>query len=249
MVLNRFFYTIRVVAIIIIAGCFVVGCSQEDSYYEAEKNISANEQEMLNIVRKYVTLEKNQYVISLSEKDAVQLGVSDDYYVRALDAIEKTNATIIEGLEREKTDPNFRIVFAGRQKSQEIGINRIRLKTGGESDDTWTSCGSFSFNYNLNSFPFFFTFGIPKKTEKVEFTLTSSSSSASVLLQINKKGNGLGNVSYSQQDNVNVTLIYNAYYPSSPVAEVTPSSNKAATWDIDVTAQSGSGTVNIAYFK
>jgi hypothetical protein len=100
----------------IIAGCFVIGCDQDES----EKDVLTDE-EMLDIVikSKYVTIENDQYVIHLSREKAVYLGISEEFYLRMVDDTENINAIIREGLEREKIDSTFSVVLPGRQTSQE----------------------------------------------------------------------------------------------------------------------------------
>jgi hypothetical protein len=233
-----------VVIAMIVTICFVIGCSISES----DRTVLTDEQEMLKILSKYITLENDQYVLNLSEEGAVLLGISEDFYFRVLNEQENLNAIIREGLEREKTDPNYSIVFPGRQTSQKTDMyHHIRLKTGNENDNgTWTGCGSQSFDYNNSSMPGFLTFGVPQNTQKVKFVLTASTITASVRLQINKKGNGYGNVPSSNADYETITIIYNSY--SEGIREMTPS-KKAATWDIDLTPQYGAGTVNASYYK
>jgi hypothetical protein len=238
----------------------MIGCSQNDAEWSGstdEQKISADEQRMVNIIRKgkYVTVENDQYVMNLFEKDAVRLGISKEFYVRAVHDLETLNAIIREGLEREKIDSTYSIVFPGRQTSQEKVINHpIRLKSGNEDDnETWHSLGSKPFNYNVSTFPGFWTFGVSSNMKKVKFELTISDITASVTLRINKKGNSLGTVPPSQADYQNVTLAFGFLYGENDcIREINDcireiNISRTATWDIDVTPQSGSGTVNASY--
>jgi hypothetical protein len=252
----KFFKHVCVMAMII-ASCFVIGCSQ----YDSEMSVLTNDQKMLEIISEYVIVENNQYVVNLSKEDAVQLSISEFFYTRAVNDLEILNAIIREGLEREKTDSSFSIVFPGRQTSQEMEIDHhiIRLKNGNEGGagsegggNAWKSCGSIQFNYNLSTFPGFFSFSIPKKTKTVKFVLDTSSPMASAQLRINKKGNGLGTVLPQNADYQTISIVYNTYHKFTSntdigIKEITPA-NKAATWDIDVTPESSYATLKASYF-
>jgi hypothetical protein len=227
----------------IITCCFVMGCSLDDS----KMNQLSDEQKMLTVISKYITMENDQYVMNLSEEDAIQLGISEDFYASVADDIVNLNTIIREGLEREKTDPNYSIVFPGRQTSQETEINHhIRLKDGNETGgSSWTSCVSRSFDYNQSTHPTLMSFSIPKKTKKVKFVLTSKDRTAQVQLEINKNGNSYG---YNMSIDQVVTLVFSSYSSDNREKEIVPSS-KAATWDIDITPQVNSGTVTASYLK
>jgi hypothetical protein len=230
----------------------MVGCSQNDVEWSDstdEPKLSVEERKMVDIIRKggYVTMENDQYVINLSEEKAVRLGISKAFYVRTVDELENLNAIIREGLEREKTDSTYSMVFSGRQTSQENVTNYpVRLKSGNEDDnETWHSLGSKSFNYNTSTFPGFWTFGVSSSMKKVKFVLTSPYSSASVSLRINKKGNSLGTVSPSKADYQTIILSRDDYGVNDGVKEIDIS--RTATWDIDVTPQSSYGTIDASY--
>jgi hypothetical protein len=105
-------------------GQYVMNLSEEDA---VRLGISkefyvrvVDERRMMNIIRKskYVTVENDQYVMNLSEEDAVRLGISKEFYVRAVYELETLNAIIREGLEREKIDSTYSIVFPGRTSPQ-----------------------------------------------------------------------------------------------------------------------------------
>jgi hypothetical protein len=103
----------------------MIGCSQNDAELygstDEQKNsidepkISPEERKMMNIIinGKYIKVENDQYVIHLSEKEAVRLGISKEFYRLTVDLLEKSNAIIKEGLEREKTDSTFSIYYPG----------------------------------------------------------------------------------------------------------------------------------------
>jgi hypothetical protein len=142
-----FFNTI---CVLVMSLC-LIGCSQDDSMWGVS---SSNEEEMLNtIYSKYIILENDQYRLNLSREEALELGISENCYAKVLTNIESTNAFVVKGIEHAKRDPNMVVVLSNPSGSDyeiqflnseriityhdNLEINSIRLKNGGESEASW----------------------------------------------------------------------------------------------------------------
>jgi hypothetical protein len=77
---------------------------------------------MLSIAVKHLILDKDQYILDLSENDAEALGISASCYDKMINDIAKTNDFI-------KKNSN---TIASLQDPQEVKLNQIRLKSGNE---------------------------------------------------------------------------------------------------------------------
>jgi hypothetical protein len=135
---NGIFNSAIVFVSIIALGIFAQSCSKEDDIFS--NTMAVDSQQANLIASEYVELIGNQYVLNLSEKNAIALGVSKFDYNRMQTEIQETNAFIIEsqksGIEVDINDP---------QKVQ-IDIPNVRLKNGSENTSTcsFTTSGSCS---------------------------------------------------------------------------------------------------------
>jgi hypothetical protein len=156
---NKKISIVAVVVIAFVASC-IVGCQEEEnltvqySSFE-EANITA---------RTYLELRNNQYVLNLSEQQALKLRMSPSDYKRMQDEVSQTNSRIRELLQNSDNS----IYLADPQK---IDLqNKIpRLKTGVPE----TSPGSSGTIPDQN--PVSFTINVPSGATSVHFDMYSAS--------------------------------------------------------------------------
>jgi hypothetical protein len=213
---GKFFFNTMCVAVM--SFC-MIGCSQDDSGYF----VSSDEEKMLDIVySRYIILENDQYVLTLSKEDALELGISENCYVKVLTDLERSNAIIAKWIEHAQTDPIVTVVMSNPSGADysiqflngervityhdELAVTGIRLKTGGEGDG-WTHVSTsvleLGCNPSRNSASATFSQG----TTKAKFTLkgpnnmvawatitlaTSSSASPSATYYVSSNSGAIG---------------------------------------------------------
>jgi hypothetical protein len=132
----------------------LVNCSRDDSEWSVSSD--SNETEMPDIIYgKYIILENDRYVLNLSKEAALELGISENCYVKVLTDLEKSNAFVAKGIEHAKTDSNVTVVLSNPLGTDyeiqfpngeriityhdKAEVNNVRLKNGSEAEaGGWT---------------------------------------------------------------------------------------------------------------
>ena len=109
--------------LIITFGIVMLGCQEEDL-----ATTMADRQEKDEIASKYFELRNNQYMLNLSEREAISLGISKSDYNNMCEEISKANAFITE-----KINDGIEIILADPQKKQ-IDRSIVRLKVENEEE-------------------------------------------------------------------------------------------------------------------
>jgi len=135
---------------------FVLGCTQEDNNMD---NATVDSQKANLIALSYLELNNNQYVLKLSEANAISLGISKFDYNRMLTEVQKTNDFIIksqaDGIKVDINDP----------KCFNINTSNIRLKSDNE-----LYAGSFTLPDDNSQVSFYGT--VPSGMSKIQITST-----------------------------------------------------------------------------
>jgi hypothetical protein len=138
---------------VISLGIFMQACSNEENDYATV----LSESEMSYIAADYLIFEDGKFFLNISEKAAIKLGISEFYYQKMLNEIEKTNAFIKENNLEESIQISFE-----EWRKKDISTFIPRLKNGDvENNGTlWSfpnsSTGtSRSFNYSNGQISFY----------------------------------------------------------------------------------------------
>ncbi|MDR3185181.1 MAG: hypothetical protein LBT49_07240, partial [Prevotellaceae bacterium] len=152
---NRIYNFAIVLVSIISLGFFMQSCSHEDDIFS--DTIAVDTQQANLIASEYLELIGEQYVLNLSEEDAIALGISKFDYNRMQTEIEQTNLEI----EQCMKNTNNRIQLIDSKslndiREKEIGSNILRLKNGTENSSN--GYGSL-YDQNWATFSIYFPSG------------------------------------------------------------------------------------------
>jgi hypothetical protein len=127
-------------------GFFMQSCSNESDYSLDVTAVDSKENSNM-IASNYLEIIDNRFVLNLSEKEAIVLGISKSEYNRIQTEIIEANAFIIEW---QNQNPGVKIEL-NDTKNEEVNIRKIRLKGGDEnnnSNDSVNIVGSFNMSAN-----------------------------------------------------------------------------------------------------
>jgi len=123
--IRKFWLSISFIGMVAL-GVFIQSCSKDDDD-DFSTTMSVDSQKANAIAVEYIELIENQYILNLSEKEVLSLGISQSDYARIQKEIFDTNAFILDcqakGINVGISDP----------KKPQIDNSKIRLKNGDES--------------------------------------------------------------------------------------------------------------------
>jgi hypothetical protein len=111
-------------------GFFMQSCSNESDHFLDVTAVDSKENSNM-IASKYLEIIDNRFVLNLSEKEAIVLGISKSEYNRIKTEIIEANAFIIEW---QNQNPGVKIE-QNDTKNEEVNIGKIRLKGGTENNN------------------------------------------------------------------------------------------------------------------